>query len=84
MTDFIPISGVRDRHQVINLGLYHRHTKFEQPDANTIYVGFHYIHNAPTSASDWAVKKITFSSGFPSDSEILIGSWDNRASLAWA
>ena len=84
MTDVIPIGGVRDRHQVINLGLYFRHQRFEQPDADTIYIGSHYLHDAPTDDENWAVKKVTLSSGFPTDSEVLIGSWDNRASLGWA
>jgi hypothetical protein len=84
MSEEIQIIGVRDRHQVIDLGLYPRHSKFEQPDTNTIYLGFNLLHNASTSATDWAIVKITFSAGFPTDKEILIGSWDNRASLGWA
>lgn len=50
---------------------------------NIEYICKHDVHGTATSAADWLIMKLTYSSGNISKKEILEGSVDNRATLGW-
>lgn len=58
--------------------------KFEYDGSDqTIYIGRNKVQNASTALADWYISKITWDTGNITDVELLIGSWDNRATLNW-
>ena len=52
-------------------------------NGNTEYIGWHYVHNAPTTDSKWVIFKQTIGVNGITRQEKLVGSWDNRATLDW-
>ena len=67
-------------------GNYWNDQRFEFSGDDLIYKGLNTTHKALTSDTDWYILKYTWDgSGNPTRIEgPLVGSWDNRASLAWA
>ncbi len=57
--------------------------RFAYSGNNLVYIGFHTSHNAATSDSGWYVWKQTYSGGNLTRRELLIGPWDDRATLGW-
>ena len=63
---------------------YWQSKKFEYDVNNNItYIGKHKSQDADTSSTDWYITKFTWSFGQLTDIELLMGSWDNRATLTW-
>lgn len=85
MTD---LAGLLTRRDSCILGLYFPYILNEyDSDDNVIYEGYHLEHNAATSRADWTIVKRTWAAGTDSPTntviEILVGVWDNRATLDW-
>ena len=59
--------------------------RYEFSDGNVIFKGLHEDHKASMADDNWQIWKLTYDDGNITRIEgPLIGSWSNRASLAWA
>jgi YD repeat-containing protein len=81
------LGGIRDRLTLIVAGGYFDDCRYVyDANDNLIYMGFNLVHKTATSEADWYIWKYTYdaSDNLTRKEGPLEGSWDNRASLAWA
>lgn len=81
--EYMSIAGIRSRDHIINLDAYWRDVRIEYSSGDPIYIGRHFLNDADTSATNWAIWKYTYDGLDVTRIELLEGSWDNRASLGW-
>jgi len=78
-------AGVTSVENQIRLGTFWQVVRFEWAGANPLYKGCHYEAGAGTDDAEWEIWKFSLTG---SDITLIEGpikgSWDNRASLAWA
>lgn len=77
--------GILQRDALIGINAYWRQRRYAYDASDNIeYIGFHPKKDAPTSDSNWAVWKLTYTSDTLTLMEgPITGIWDNRATLDW-
>ena len=64
---------------------YWQEKKYDWTSGDLDYKGFTHIFNAPTDNGDyWHIWAYTWSTGLPTNKQLLIGNWDDRATMGWA
>ena len=59
-------------------------TRFDFTSGDLDYKGLSVTHKAATDAGDlWHIWKYTWVAGLPIYKQLLIGNWDDRATLGW-
>lgn len=78
-------AGILSRDALIGLNAYWRQKQlFYDALDNLEYIGFHAQGNAPTSDSNWAILKLTYTgTNLTSVEGPMTGVLDDRATLSW-
>ena len=77
MTQPLTAAGIADL-DLAAKNIFWAETRIEYSGDNPIYVGYNETLGAATSATDWQVKKITYTGSNPTRIQIQLTSWDLR------